>query len=86
MHHVKFEMWPALCKLPILFSTVKLKLGHNSQFTYRFKIETFESWSLAVLPSFSQFTKRLKFGFSNVTLAERLNFSQFIKEIKNWDF
>ena len=32
-------MQPALSKLPILFSTVKLKLGHNlSQFTYKFKL------------------------------------------------
>ena len=44
MHHVKFEMWAAMCKFPILFSTVKLKLRHNSQFNYKFKIETFESW------------------------------------------
>ena len=43
--HVKFEMCPALSKFPILFSTVKLKLGHNSQFIYKFKIGTFESWS-----------------------------------------
>ena len=27
--HVKFEMWPALCKFPIFFSTEKLKLGNN---------------------------------------------------------
>ena len=46
IHHVKFEMLPALCKFPILFSTKKLKLGHKfSQFLYRFKIGTFESWS-----------------------------------------
>ena len=41
INNVKFEMWSALSKLPILFSTVKLKLGHNfSQFTNRFKIGT----------------------------------------------
>ena len=45
-------------KFPILFLSVKLKLGHNfSQFFYRFKIETFESWNLQ---SFLQFTKRSK--------------------------
>ena len=45
IHHVKFEMWPALYKFPISFSTVKLKLRHNSQFIYRFKTGTsnFES-------------------------------------------
>ena len=59
----KFEMWPALCKFPILFSTVKLKLEYNfSQFINRLKIQRLESWSQAVLPSFSQFTKRSKIG------------------------
>ena len=43
------------------FSTLKLKLGHNfSLFIRRFKIEIFECWSMAVLPSFSQFTKRFR--------------------------
>ena len=45
-HHVKVEMWPALCKFPILFSALKFKLVHNfSQFIYRFKIGSFESWT-----------------------------------------
>ena len=44
IHHVEFEIWPVLDKLPILFSAVKLKLEHSlSQFIYRFKIETSES-------------------------------------------
>ena len=43
IQYVKFEMWSALCKFPILFSTVRLKLGKNSQFIYRFKIEAFKS-------------------------------------------
>ena len=39
IHHVKVEMLPTLCKVPILFSAVKFKLGHKfSQFIYRFKI------------------------------------------------
>ena len=25
IHHVKAEMWPAMCKFPIFFSAVKLK-------------------------------------------------------------
>ena len=62
IHQGKFEMWPTLCKFPILFSTVKLKLGRNSQLICRFKIGTFESWSQAVFPSFSQFTERLTIG------------------------
>ena len=59
IHHVQFEMWPALCKFPALSSTVKLKLGNNfSQFINRFKIWTLKSWFQAALPSFSTFTKR----------------------------
>ena len=51
-------MWPALRKFLILFSKVKLKLGHNfSQFINRLKIETLESWSYAVHPSFPTSTK-----------------------------
>ena len=46
VHYIKFEMWPALCKFPILFSAVKLKLRPNfSQFIYRFEIGTCESWT-----------------------------------------
>ena len=42
----KFEMWPILCKFPILFSVVKLKLGHYfSQFIHRFQSWTFQCWS-----------------------------------------
>ena len=29
IHHVKFEMWPALCKFSFLFWTEKLELGHK---------------------------------------------------------
>ena len=42
----KGKMSPALCKFAILFSAVKLKLRPNfSQYTYRFKIGAFESWT-----------------------------------------
>ena len=45
-HHIKFKMWLALCKSSILFSAVKLKLWYKfSQFIYRFRIGTFESWT-----------------------------------------
>ena len=58
-----------LCKLPILFSTVKFKLGYNfSQFIHRCKIGIFECWSVlfvyflyflkAVLQRCFQFTER----------------------------
>ena len=56
IYPVEFEMWPALCKFPILFSAVKC----NCQFIYRFKIGTFQSWFYAVLSVFCQFAKRLK--------------------------
>ena len=43
---------PFLCKLPILFSIVKLKLGHiYSRFIYRFKIWILKCWSWAVYSS-----------------------------------
>ena len=46
IHHVKVEMFPVLCKFPILFSAVKFKLRQNfSQFIYIFKIGTFDSWT-----------------------------------------
>ena len=44
----------------ILFLTVKLKLGHNSEFIYRFKIRTFESWSQAVLSDFFPINKEIE--------------------------
>ena len=48
IHHTQFKMWQALCKFPILFSTVKLKFGNNFlQFINRFKIGTLESWPSA---------------------------------------
>ena len=53
IHHTQFKMWAALCKFPILFSTVKLKFGNNFlQFINRFKIGTLESW-----PSVGCFSK-----------------------------
>ena len=61
IHHVKVEMWQALCKFPILFSAVKLKLGHSiSQFICRFKIGTFDSWTWVVLASFLPSHKGVK--------------------------
>ena len=58
----KFEMQPVLCKFPILTSTVKLEFINSfSQFIHKSKTGTFDCWSLAALPSFSQFTE----GFEN---------------------
>ena len=47
-----------LCKLPIIFSTVKLKHKY-SQYIHRFKIGIFcIGLRLVILPSFSQLRKR----------------------------
>ena len=57
---------PFLCDLPILFSAVKLKLGHkNSKSIQRFKIYILKCWSLAVYPSkfFSIHKRDTKLGF-----------------------
>ena len=43
---------PFLCEFPVLFSTMKLKLGHNfSQFIHRFKIWSLKCWSWAAFTS-----------------------------------
>ena len=46
-------MWPSFFReFPMLFSTVKLKLGHNfSQIIIRFKIWILKCWSWAVYSS-----------------------------------
>ena len=67
-----------LCKLPILFSTVKFKLGYDfSQFIHRCKIGIFERWPEVVLTSCFHFTERF-FGFLNVALAGLVSLSQFM--------
>ena len=48
-HYVKFEMWPALCNYPILFSKIKLK-----NIIKRFRTGSLKSYSLVVLSSFSE--------------------------------
>ena len=61
IHHNKVEMWPALCRFPILSSAVKVNLGHKfSQFIYSFKTRTFESWTYAVLSSFFPIHNEIK--------------------------
>ena len=68
IHHVKFEMWPAFCKFPILFSKVKLKLGNNfSQFI--------NSYSKLYFKVFLNPQRDRKLGFLNVALTGLLNFS-----------
>ena len=70
-----------LCKLPILLSTGKLKLGHEfPQFIHRFKIRIFEFWSYAVFPSFFQLTKR----FWDFGILVWLDFSISLSSWKMW--
>ena len=75
-----------LCKLPILFSTVKLRLGQNfSRFIHRFKIEIFWVVVLGCTSKLSPFDKQ-SLKFLNIALAGLLNFFQFLKKIKKWGF
>ena len=79
--------WYQLCEnSPILFSKMKFKSWHNSQFIFRFKTGTFESWCWTVCSRFFKFTKDWKLGFLNLVAAGLLNFSQFIKQVEKLDF
>ena len=71
LNHVKFEIYPVFYKFPSLFSAVELKLGHKfSQFIYRFKIGTFESWTWLHFQVFENSQRDLKLGFLNVAPAQ----------------
>ena len=76
-----------LCKFPSLFSTVKLNLGNScSQFTLRFKLG-FLNYGLSLyFKVFPNLRKNWKWGFSIASLVGYLNFSHYMKEIKNWYF
>ena len=66
------------CEFPILFSTVKFKLGHKfSQFIDKFKTCILKCWSCPVYTS-ELFAIHKKDG--------KLRFPQFTKEFENWDF
>ena len=72
-----------LCKLPILFSTVKLRLGQKfSQFIHRFKIGIFLVLVLGCTFKVFPFDKE-SVKFLNIALVGLLDFSQFLKKIKN---
>ena len=76
-----------MCKFLILFSALKHKFQHNfSQFIYRFKIGTFKSWNQTVLPSFFQFTKRLKIKIFECGSSWTSQFFPIMDKIENWDF
>ena len=62
-----------LCKVPILFSIVKLKLVHNfSQFIHRFKIGSFWELVSGCTSKFFPVHKEI-FGFLDATLASAGN-------------
>ena len=85
IHHGKFGMYSALFKFPILFSTVKFKLGRYSQFIYIFKIGPLNLGLRLSFQVFPNSERDWKLGFLNVALAGLLNFFQFIEELENWD-
>ena len=74
IHPVEVEIWAALCKFPILFSAIKLKLKHNiSQVVNMFKIGTFKLFPNSQIEG--------KLGFLNLATAGIANFSQFLEEL-----
>ena len=84
---IKFKNVPdlILCKLPALFSTVKLKFGHNLFLKHsQIQNRDFKMLFLGCTSKFSQFTKILKIGISEycsrLSKAEhlrRVNFKTF---------
>ena len=85
IHHVKVEMWPALCKFPILFSAMKFKLRHNiSQVINLFKIVTYKF--------FPNSQREGKWDFWILHQLELLilynfwkNFQVFLCSLKSWE-
>ena len=70
-----------LCKLPILFSTVKLRLGLKFfQFIHRFKIGIFWVLMFGCTSKFFPINQDI-LGYLNVALAGLVNF-QFMKIVK----
>ena len=79
---------PLLCEFSILFSTVKLKLGHKfSQLIHRFNIGILKCWSGAVhISTFFQIPKTDgKLGFLK-SLDFISNFPKLTEMFENWDF
>ena len=79
---------PLLYEFPILFSTVKVKLGQRfSQLIYKFNIWAWKCWSGAVyISKFFQFIKEMgNWHFWKAYIAFP-NFPQFTKKFENWNF
>ena len=82
------EMWPALCKFPILFSAIKLKLRHNfSQVINMFKIGTSKLFPNSQIEGKLVFLNLATAGIANFSqfLEELLSFSQFTIQLRNQD-
>ena len=79
---------PLLCEFSILFSTVKLKLGHKfSQITHRFNIGILKCWSGAVyIPKFFPIHKRDGKLECLKSLDCISKFPQFTEKFENWDY
>ena len=76
---------PLLCELPILFSTVKLKLGHTfSQPIHKYNISVLNvGLGLSIFPSFFQFTKkRWKIGIFEKPWLHLQIFLNSLKSLK----
>ena len=75
-HFDKFNVTTLIfCEFPILFSTVKLKLGHGfSQFIRKFKIWISKCWSWAIYTSnfLAIYERDAKLGFLSISLQSFL--------------
>ena len=74
VNSVYFQQWKSDWEIAFPNSSSDSKLGFLSV-GFRLYFEFF-----------SNSQKDCKMGFLNITLIELLNFSQFIKDMENWDF
>ena len=74
VNSVYFQQWKSDWEIAFPNSSSDSKLGFLSV-GFRLYFEFF-----------SNSQKDWKMGFLNITLIELLNFSQFIKDMENWDF
>ena len=82
---IQVEMWPALCKFPILLSAMKFKLRHDiSQVIIIFKIETSKFFSI--------YKEKENWDFCMLHQLELLvfhnswkNFQVFPSSLNNWE-
>ena len=75
IHHVKVEMWPALCSHLIFSNEIQIKTTF-SQVIIIFKIGTSKF--------FSNLQREEKLGFLNVASPGIVSFSQFLVELPSF--